>query len=946
MVSWPANGDASRVVGTVVEGHEDKSSNLERASRGTLDALLTRVLPSWLPAICLIASVGQVAAQTRFAAVVGEVTDPAGAAVAGADVTVRHPATGLQRSTTSDRNGQYVLQNLPPGTYDLTAAHAGLVPGTVAGQELFVGTTTTVNLSLGLPGREEVVEVSATATPLVEATKNEMGQVIQRAEIDGLPVVARTFSSLALLTPTVQEDVKASGLSIAGQRGFNSNFLVDGVTNRSSQLGGQLIAFSQDWIDEFRVSTAGYDAEFGNASGGIINVVTRSGANDFHGRVFAYFRDEGLDATPALTTSKTKLLEQRPGGYLSGPIAKEKAFFFAGFEYLNSDREAIVTSPLEACRPPARRDRGTGNCLAPAGDDRKLYLVKANWHLSPTSIVDGRYNRQDSSDFNSGVGGLSTVEHGRSSQNDYWGLSGAWTRIFGASATNELRAAFNRAHPLGRTNAGQTFEIQRPSGLLGAPVNYGLIAEEWIQLVDNVSFVRGAHTAKFGLTFSNIRYFGNFRNFRDGQYAFPTDKPFSVSDPSTHPLQFIIVEGGTTWDARANLLGVFGQDSWRISPRLVLNYGIRYDTDDSLAISGAKRVHTLSPRLGFAWSLDQQAKTVVRASGGMFRDSEHTNLADVFILNNRLLDRAVILNWNPAFGGLFNPLYDPVDPAGSAARLRQYLADAYAQGRTPDLTRIPARSLARSVNGIDSDFTVPVNRQLTLGIAHELTRSMAVSADFIYSTPKSLLVWRNVNISPQGTAIDPSFGSKTFAGSLAEGTYRALALRFDVRQAAGHAGLSYTWARCDDNTSGTLGGDTATNPFDLSVDAGPCDTDVRHTLVIRGGARLPLGLEASSIFTARSAPPYSATTSASLPLLTRYEPRNRRRGSGFSSWDVRLGRETRIKRLSARVFLEAFNVLNHRNFSAYVANVSSAQFGLVSDAFPPRRLQIGVRMDF
>ncbi|HEU0091466.1 MAG TPA: hypothetical protein VFS78_05100, partial [Vicinamibacteria bacterium] len=144
----------------------------------------------------------------------------------------------------------------------------------------------------------------------------------------------------------------------------------------------------------------------------------------------------------------------------------------------------------------------------------------------------------------------------------------------------------------------------------------------------------------------------------------------------------------------------------------------------------------------------------------------------------------------------------------------------------------------------------------------------------------------------------------------------------------------------------TLGGNTATSPFDLSVDAGPCDIDVRHTLVVRGGVRLPLGFEASSIFAARGAPPYSATTSAALPLFARYEPRNRRRGDDFFSWDIRLGRSTRLKRASARIFLEAFNVLNHRNFSTYVANVSSAQFGQASEAFPPRRLQIGLRMDF
>jgi hypothetical protein len=890
---------------------------------------------------------GEAAAQTRFAALVGEISDPTDAAVAGALVTVRHAATGIDRTATSDKGGHYVVENLPPGTYEIMASHPGLRPVTVKGQELFVGTTTTVNLEMSLVGIEEVLVVTGRATPLVDATKSEMGQVIQRADLDELPVVDRTFSSLALLTPTVQQDLKASGLSIAGQRGFNNNILVDGVTNRSSSRGDQLISFSQDWIDEFRVSTGGYGAEFGNASGGIINVVTRSGANDFHGRAFVFIRNDGIDATPALTRSKANLSEQRPGGYLSGPIKKDKAFFFAGFEYLNSDREAIVTSPLEVCAPPARRDSGTGNCLAPAGDDRKLYLAKVDWHPSATDILNWRYNRQDSSDFNGSVGGLSTVEHGRFSENDYWGLAGAWTRVLNAGTTNELRGVFNRAHPMGNVNAGQTFEVQRPSGMLGAPVNYGAIGEEWIQLVDNLSLVRGAHSARFGVTYSNVHYFGNFRNFRDGQYTFTTDRPFDLSDPTTHPLQFIIVEGGTTWDERANLFGAFAQDSWRITPRATLNYGLRYDTDDSLAISGAQRVHTVSPRLGIAWSLDRQARTVVHVSGGFFHDSEHTNLANVFIVNNLLLDRAVILSWSPTFAGLFNPFYDPRDPSGSAARLRQFLANAFAKGKTPDLATVPARSLARNVNGIDSGFTVPVNRQIALGISRELAAGMAASADFVYSKAKSLLVWRDENISPQGTAIDPTFGSKTFAGSLAEGVYRAVALRYDLRLPKGYAGLSYTWAKCSDNTSSTLSANTATNPFDLEVDDGPCDSDVRHTIVVRGGASLPLGLEVSSILTARSAPPYSATTSAPLPFFTRYEARNVRRGDDFFSWDVRIGRNTRLtSRVSARLFLEAFNVLNHRNLSAFVANASSARFGQASEAFAPRRLQIGLRVDF
>jgi hypothetical protein len=296
---------------------------------------------------------------------------------------------------------------------------------------------------------------------------------------------------------------------------------------------------------------------------------------------------------------------------------------------------------------------------------------------------------------------------------------------------------------------------------------------------------------------------------------------------------------------------------------------------------------------------------------------------------------------------VFNPFHDPQDPAGSAARLAQFLGDAFADGRAPDLRTVSARALAASVNGIDPDFTVPENRQLTLGVAHELARGMAVSADLVYSRPRSLLVWRNENVTREGRPIDPEVGGKIFAGSLASARYRALALRYDLRRAGGFAGLAYTWAKCADNTSGTLSGETATNPFDLEVDAGPCDTDVRHTVVARGGASLPLGFEVSGILAVRSGAPYSAVTSAPLPLFTRYEARNARRGASFVSLDGRLARSTRITdRVSAKVFVEGFNLLNRRNIKSTVANVLSARFGEPTEAHAPRRLQLGLRVEF
>ncbi len=434
---------------------------------------------------------------------------------------------GLERTATTGGHGRYLLEHLPPGAYDITASMSGMKPALVKGQPLLVGTTATINLQLAVGLVTEAMQISA-ATALVETTRSETGQVIQRTEVDSLPIVDRSFSALALLTPTVQIDQVAGGLSIGGQRGFNNNHVVDGVTNRNQILGNQLIAFSQDWVEEFRVHTNGYEAQFGQASGGIINVVTRSGGNQFHGRGFGFFRAGELDATPAFTQSKPALSQQRPGGTFGGPLKREKLFFLTGFEYLNNDSEAIITSPHEVCALPARRDAATNNCLAPTGANTRLFLAKVDWMAGAKHLVNARYNRQDFSDFNAAVGGLSTVEHGRFSDLTNWGIAGAWTSSLNPQITNELRGVLNRQFSNSGVNAGQTFEILRPSGMLGAPVNYGLIGQDWLQLVYNFSIIRGAHSLKLGAEFSSVRRYDNFRNFRDGRYVFTTDLAFNL----------------------------------------------------------------------------------------------------------------------------------------------------------------------------------------------------------------------------------------------------------------------------------------------------------------------------------------------------------------------------------------------------------------------------------
>jgi hypothetical protein len=880
-------------------------------------------------------------AQTRFASLGGDVTDATGAIISAAVITLHNLDTEWQVKTTSDARGHYAIENIPPGTYKLTASSPGMRSLTVENQPLFIGTTSTRDFSMQVGSVAE--QVTATATiALIDSSRSELAQVIEKREVDGLPVLGRGFATLMLLTPNVQNDSQGGGFSVGGQRGFANNFVVDGFTNRNLNGGGQVMTYSQDWIEEFKVSTNGFAAEFGGASGAMVNVITRSGGNNFHGRGFIYDQNDGLNATPSFTKTKPKTSLYRPGGYAGGPIKHDKLFFFGGYEYLHNSGAAIITAPLEPCVPPATKDVAAHTCVSPAGYAQGLYLLKGDWNISPRNIVNQRWSRQRSTDFNSGVGGPQTVQFGRYNDNRYWSYSANWTAVISPSTTNELRGGGNRAYLLGGANAGNTYAILYPSSSLGAPVNHGTSGLDWIQFLDNVSSIRGKHTFKFGGDFNNVRGYGNFRNFRDGRYIMANDKPFNMSDPTTYPLLFTIITGKNTWDYRSNNGGLFAQDSWRLLPNLTLNYGLRWDSDNSVAIAGVNRVNNISPRLGLAWAIGKSHKTVARLAGGLFSDAEHTNLAGIFVLNTLLADKNITLAYSN--GALNNPFYTASDPVGSAQRMALYLAQAFAAHTIPNVDSLPGA--VSGTNGIDKNFHTPYTGQMTAGVTRLLTSALSTSVDIVYNRAENLLVFHDVNLSRQGTRIDPKFAGESNAAGLGDGRYRSLSVRLDYRATKMAGGFAYTYAKCDDNTSTLLTGGGVTNPYDINADRGPCDNDIRNTLVIRGSGQLPLAFQGSTIYTFRSEPPYTAFK-VPLPIFTRYAPRNGLRAATFSSWDVRLSRTFRLtERWKAMFLIEAYNLLNQVNYTGFIGNVSSVQFGHPIGAAARRQMQTGLRVDF
>jgi hypothetical protein len=887
--------------------------------------------------------------QSLDAVVQGRTTDDSGAAVPGAVITATNPATGLSRSATSDVAGHYVLLNLPPGRYDVKTEISGFASAIVSNQTLHVGSTVTIDFPLAVAGVTERIDVRG-SLPALEITKNAVGCVVQRVEIDALPVVNRNFNDLAALSAGVTKTGAYGGVDISGSRDFQNAYQVDGVSAKRQRLGDQRMPYAQDWIDEFQVLTTQFNPEFGQAAGGVVNVITRSGSNQLTGRAYAFLRNDAFDARPLFATRKPPLDEQRIGGTLGGPIVRNRVFYFGGLERFSTRSSSVVSSSF-----------ATANGTFPFTDTQILSLAKADVAVTAHHSVRVRFNAQREKLTGAGVGGTSTSEHGQFLDTRANDIVGGWSWVASPATLNEVRVGWSTSLPA----SGCTFALQHPAGTwferlypgaqLGCPVNFGAIGEDQLQLVENLSWTHGRHDVKIGTQAFWTRSFGDFRNLRDGRYAFERDVAFDAADPGSYPFAFTRIEGQTTWDAAGWSGGVFAQDSWRLAGDLTVNLGIRYDVDGSLsALNPLVRIdrglHTIdrdlnnvAPRAGVTWTpFHDDKRTIVRGGAGIYYDQTHNNVTTALLLNNILVTRITAVNAN---NSSLNPFWPDI------AAAKRLLADALARNTVPDFSGIPG--IVGATNDVDQSLQIPRTTQMSGGIVHQFARWINASTDVVYSRGSDLYVIRDTNLDPMTfRRINPNYSSISSVGNGGWNEYKALQAQVNVVPAARHlVKVAYTLATNRSNTSATLSTGVATNPFDYAEDEGPTDNDVRQIVAVSGSTMLPLGVQVSGLFSGRTALPYSAVTNAprpdGKPFGFRPEPRNARRGAGALSLDMRVAKVVAIgTRRLATGFVEAFNLTNTSNYGDYIGTVSSSLFGRPTTASPKRRLQLGFRIDF
>ena len=883
-------------------------------------------------------------AQGVGATLLGSLTDEQHGVLPGVTITITNIDTGVARTVVTDATGYYRAPALQPGTYAMTADLAGFVTYKRSGLVLTTGQEARIDVTLQVASVKETVEVTA-ASPLVDVTNNTLGTTVTRKDLDSIPLVDRNFLSLANMTPGVT-GVGGGGVNTAGQLSRNNSYLVDGVSNDDTIVSSSRGGFSLEAVREYVVLANQFSAEYGISSGAIVSVVTRSGTNKTEGRGFFFDRSEKLDAqdpfSHAQGSGKAPFSQQRGGGFLGGPLTKDKLFYFGSYEGQHIAQTSVVTSP----------DVPVDQREWPNPTTEHQGFIKVDSQLTAQHSVTARYRIDRQAVTAAGIGGLNT--HDRGSDQLTRDQDGVFsdTIVLSNQALNEFRfqasQRYNNIDPTAYSPIG-TPAVARPSGNFGKAVNLPQWRKELrFQFVDNFSVTKNSHDLKFGADVSVIRGHSFFPRTNDGSFTFATDKPFDPNDLSTYPTQYTVEHFNPFFDLPNELYAFFAQDSWRVGNGLTLNVGARYDVETSYSkINGVPDDrNNIQPRIGFVWAPFKDTKTAIRGGWGLYVDRSFLNVQlDVAAAQN---SQTIVIS---------NPGYP----------------DPFSRGKQATVT--PSKTVIQPLP------QSPQTQSVSLGVQRELRPGLSVSADGVYSKGTHLFNNTDLNypLVPGGPRPDPTFGRIVEFAMQGESWSTALLTNVQYRPQRGPTfGVSYTLSKAlrtvEDFQS------FAQDELNLNGDKGPASNDRRHQLVVNFNWRLPAGFQIAGLASARSGLPWNVTTGIDNNKDTQVNdrpdlavpggdptskstynanftnrvgnlPRNYNYGPGYFSLDTRLSKYIDLHRANTNLelFAEAFNLTNYVNLGTPNGNLRASTFGnstgLASGA-APRRVELGFRFNF
>jgi Carboxypeptidase regulatory-like domain/TonB dependent receptor-like, beta-barrel len=955
-------------------------------------------------------------AQTFTAIAEGTVYDATKAAVPGASVVVK--GATVERAIVADARGFYRAVALPAGIYTITASHPGFAQTVLTGVTLVLDHTVTVNVTLKVAARSESISVTAT-TPLVDTTDSSIRQVVDSRTIDAIPLNGRNYLDLVQLSPGVTVNTEArSDLTnrdtkgaILGERAGNAAFLVNGLENNDDFHGGVFQSFTQDAIQEFEVVESNYKPEFGRGSGGIVNVVTKSGTNAFHGNAFLFIRNDALDTSNVPDQPPPPLTRYDFGGTLGGPVRKDKAWFFGSFEHFQEDRGVIFNPNI-----PDLLRSGENFNVVPQGRNI-LGFGKYTQHLTPKNDLRVEYSYTRYKNLNDVVGAMSLPSNSLNNLAKTMLGTISLTTIFNPKLV--LDSSFsvrgqnfdqNTHVPVGESfevffvDGGGTFDFGPPTGSVQT------LHQRYYTGRETLSLFSGAHSAKFGFEFIRTTAIGvNGQGLQD--VIVTTQPSFALYGTASFqiPQGVAFLNPG---DDRTNLanngISFFGQDDWKVSRKLLLSYGLRYDYDSKFATSN------VAPRLGLTFSPDND-KTLFRASWGLFYDRYRLGIVQavpefggfngqtvVELDYPRLADDALPLIGGSLAGACANSGGGPtclntqfsiptgqlvtssniqsltgMTPSQFVAAVNSYLGPF---GLGVPVSFSPSTGyLTQNLSAAFSDevlahhpFRTPYNASLNVGVQRQLTPNLVVGATYIHRDFHDILGLKLTNLSPDarnGGALTTDGGplQRTY-GSWYGGHYDAgivtvnkrFSKRFQMQ-------ANYIHAKSIDNLLNSNlglgiaaqgGGAVPTDNLNLNFDRGNSDLAVADSFVASGVVTAPGNVWVSSVFHATSGTYFTASGTPTDydgdGIVSTRPPgtsRNQFRGPATENLDMRVEKRFVFAEwYTASAMVEFFNLANARNpqliDNFFVNGVPGPTFGTTLVPVFGREIQFGCRFQW
>jgi len=903
--------------------------------------------------------------------IIGHVEDASGGRIPRATIVVRAHASALERKVTSDNNGDFRVDDLPPGGYHVSVTAPGFGE---AGSDLevVVSMVREITATLQPAAIQQSVKVQAQASSISTQQIDLSSAVHQGAvsaeDLQTIPLAHRSFANIAFLVPGTEpvepsDPTKAriTAVSFGGSSGLNVELSVDGGDNSDDYIGGFLQNYSPDVVQEFVVRTSQEDADTGRTTGGSVVLTTKRGTDDWHGDAAFYERAAALNARLPIDNPppepKQPFSRQNYIGTLGGPVVKGKIWFFSSLEYVHEDASiayspasisefnALATLAKAGLVPEVNSIAVPENAPVPFHD--YLVTTRFEWAQSARSQWFLRAAVDRYTTTNDLVQQATLPSTGATSRSNYMNLllseqfifTPTWmgSFVFEASGLHHTETrngdlGYALAFPFSSTDSTisgfETFgDNQFVTPITAFPV---LRNQEKYQFRYDVTHTIGKHAPRFGINFIHEPVMsGALAGNAETLIQYPENPSFYAANPSqfyndltcTQP-----VPAGVTCTAtpaadgsfvqNVQRLGLYAEDSWRVTPRLTVNYGLRYDTtfglfnasgrsqrdnpayltlkalDIPLVASAPQDYrHAFAPRLGIAYSPGQSASTVFRAGFGLYYNDLAQN------------------GWVTAFQAVNEPAGPCVVPTDPGC-LRPGSAGAVIDGR----------------------YRTPYAIHTTAGVEHAFNAQWLVSADYTHEQGNH--GYRRYDYTA-GVNLPAEAPNIALFKSDNRSSYNGLSIHLQGNVSR-HFNLIANYTLSKAQTWGCVLGELfdyvngVCNPLDpfAQGDYGPSGEDVRDRFVLAGVFRLPAGFEVSLLGQAETARPFTITNTLGTDRITVNGVKtslDEFRGTPYIQWDFRVSRPfTFHERITATPFIEFFNIFNRNNPGAnYVTNVGA-----------------------